>query len=609
MKRYISGPAVSEMTIVACIVIALFCLTVAGNHVTADTLTSVKGLSLLEPVNSLRPVKDEKHKQIVRVHPVQKNKVLQGISLVDKRFDFSDADRLYYWSAGDSLASLSKNLGNAQIDWIAIADYNKLDAREMPAAGSILRIPQVAISGNIDNQKVVSFPNFGHSQSIIATDTDPYSTKTPTTRSVTSTPVTAKFLSSEQAGLVQSNNGLLSEAQRLAERYDASMSRSADVTLASLSTGGNSVFGTPLDTTYSQSFDDAYVSRKVDMFTGEARVFGKVDVERVAVGNGDVLRAEVLANGDLLAIALNAGSSSLHLWHKDGSRSDFNTRVSAEDPELRVKLEKSIRMRVKMIEFRRSELKRLGINWGDSIEGPVFATAGDLITNSLFRPDSGVLGGNLPLAVQPFNAYLGLTAQLTSRINFLVANGDAEMLAEPVLSSINGGSAKFLAGGEVPYPTIGANGQTNIEFREYGIRLEISPVADQNGTIQASILTEVSSIDPAVTVMEAPGLLTRRTQTQISVLAGDTIVIGGLLQSETGKDVDSLPGLGKLPILGKLFRSDNLRNNVSELVIFITPEIVDPSRPSLNQADFDKNVYAKNRLKQQARLLEQLRKH
>ena len=109
--------------------------------------------------------------------------------------------------------------------------------------------------------------------------------------------------------------------------------------------------------------------------------------------------------------------------------------------------------------------------------------------------------------------------------------------------------------------------------------------------------------------MEAPGLLTRRTQTQISVLAGDTIVIGGLLQSETGKDVDSLPGLGKLPILGKLFRSDNLRNNVSELVIFITPEIVDPSRPSLNQADFDKNVYAKNRLKQQARLLEQLRQH
>jgi len=540
---------------------------------------------------------------------VQKNNALQGKSLVDKQLDSSNADRLYYWSAGDSPASLAKSLGSEQIDWIAIADYNKLDARQLPTDGSIIRIPQAAINKRLDNQQGGSFSDVSHSPSVTATDRDPYTNKTSTTHSVTSTPVTAKFLSSEQVNLVQSNNGLLSEAQRLAERYDASMSRPVEVTLASLSTGGNSVLDAPLDTSYSQGFDDSYVSRKVDMFTGEARVFGKVDVERVAVGNGDVLRAEVLANGDLLAIALTAGSSSLHLWHKDGSRSDFNTRVSAEDPELRVKLEKSIRMRVKMIEFRRSELKRLGINWGDSIEGPVFATAGDLITNSLFRPDSGVLGGNLPLAVQPFNAYLGLTAQLTSRINFLVANGDAEMLAEPVLSSINGGSAKFLAGGEVPYPTIGANGQTNIEFREYGIRLEISPIADQNGTIQASILTEVSSIDPAVTVMEAPGLLTRRTQTQISVLAGDTIVIGGLLQSETGKDVDSLPGLGKLPILGKLFRSDNLRNNVSELVIFITPEIVDPSRPSLNQAHFDTNAYARERLKQQAQLLEQLRKH
>ena len=77
---------------------------------------------------------------------------------------------------------------------------------------------------------------------------------------------------------------------------------------------------------------------------------------------------------------------------------------------------------------------------------------------------------------------------------------------------------------------------------------------------------------------------------------GDTIVIAGLLQSESGKDIDALPGIGRIPILGKLFRSDNLRNNVSELVIFITPEIVDPSRGNLSRADQSTHEYAASRL-------------
>jgi len=606
MKRDVSGPAVTEIVIVACVVIVLFCLTAARNYTDAATVTPVNSLAQLKPVKSLEPLETEYHEQVVRVHPLTQDTVVQGISQVDKQTDQFDADRLYYWSAGDTPASLAKRLAASQIDWIMIAERNNYDAGKMPAVGSVIRIPRASITKNYNSQQIHPSSDYGRSQS--TSKKKPHSYSASKTNVTAPKAQTAKNLSSAHTNLLHADSGLPSDAQRLAEQYDASMLTPSDITLASLSSVNGSALDAILDTPYTQGLNDSFVSRKVDMFTGEARVFGKVDVKRVAVGNGDVLRAEVLGNGDLLAIALTAGSSSLHLWHKDGSRSDFNIRILAEDPEVRVKLEKSIRMRVKMIEFRRSELKRLGIDWGDSIEGPVFATAGDLITNSLFRPDSGVLGGNLPLAVQPFNAYLGLTAQLSSRINFLVANGDAEMLAEPVLTSINGGSAKFLAGGEVPYPTVGANGQTNIEFREYGIRLEISPIADQNGTIQASILTEVSSIDPAVTVMEAPGLLTRRTQTQISVIAGDTIVIGGLLQSESGKDIDSLPGLGKLPILGKLFRSDNLRNNVSELVIFITPEIVDPSRPSLNQAQVDTNAYARERLKQQAQLLQKLRK-
>jgi len=482
--------------------------------------------------------------------------------------------QLHYVTKYDTRDSLAVKYLGEPGEWLLIALHNQLDPVKNPAAGTVLRIPvrkdtSDSLKRKIQNSASLSLPTstatdfFGEKRSGNGLSPDSFS------NDLSSSPDNAS-----QAYLFAArvNTEHLIGGSEL-ETHTSDFARN------------ESRFGEP-----------AVISQKIDMFAGEARVFGKVDVSRVAVGNGEILRAEVLANGDLLTIAQAAGSSSLHLWHKDNSRSDLNIRVSAEDPEYRVKLEKSVRMRVKMIEFRRSALQRLGIDWGDSIEGPVFATAGDFASNSLFRPTSSSLGDNLPLGIDPFATSFGLATQLTSRINFLVTNGDAEMLAEPVLSCINGGTAKFLAGGEVPYPTVGANGQTSIEFREYGIRLEVSPVADDNGNIQASILTEVSSIDPSVTVLGAPGLLTRRTQTQVSVTGGNTIVIAGLLQSESGKDIDALPGIGKLPILGKLFRSDNLRNNVSELVIFITPEIVDPSQSRLSRRDQDTHEFSANRL-------------
>ncbi len=468
---------------------------------------------------------------------------------------------------------------NANLTWAEIAHFNGLQEPAKPRTGSVVRIPgAIAVTPRSVSSDVTTTQVPQSKQSIVGTPL----TNQPIQRDTGETGIRNM---TEPATRFRGNS--FSQAATLASNMSADYEPRIVVT-------GSTAIARPESSI--DSVDDK-VAMNIDMFVGEAKVFGKVAIDRVAIGNGAILRSEVLANGELLTIAQAAGSSTLHLWHKDGSRSDFNVRVSEHDPEFRVKLQKSIRMRVKMIEFRRSALKRLGIDWGDSIDGPVFATAGDLVSNSLFRPDSGALGGNgLPLAVQPFTGYLGITSQLSSRINFLMNNGDAEMLAEPVLSTRNGGSAKFLAGGEVPYPTIGPNGQTNVEFREYGIRLEVSPVADEGGAIQASILTEVSSIDASVEVLGAPGLLTRRTQTQVSVMEGDTIVVAGLLQSESGKDIDSLPGIGKLPIIGKLFRSDNLRNNVSELVIFITPEIVDPSLPALTRQQLDTSRYASQRL-------------
>ncbi len=323
----------------------------------------------------------------------------------------------------------------------------------------------------------------------------------------------------------------------------------------------------------------------IDMFAGEVKVLGKVDVTRVAIGNGDIVRAEVLDTGELLVIGEVEGSTSLRLWHSDKTQSDYNIRVSGADPETRVRMETMVRMRVRMIEFRKSALGKLGIDWSDSAAGPGFAVAGDAVGNNLFRLPSDGLAANLPNTVKPFSTYFGVASSITSRINFLASTGDATTLAEPVLSTTNGGSASFLAGGEVPYPSEGANGQTVVQFKEYGIKLNVTPRIDASGNVRTLVETEISQLDPAVSIQGTPGLLTRRAQTQVNVRSGETIVISGLLSSESSKDVDKLPGIGNLPVIGSFFRSKNARNSVSELVIFVTPEIIEPEGRLLSERE------------------------
>lgn len=345
----------------------------------------------------------------------------------------------------------------------------------------------------------------------------------------------------------------------------------------------------------------------VDMFAGEVRVLGKVDVSRVAIGNGDIIRAEVLKSGELLVIGQSAGSTSLRLWHTDDTQSDFNIRVSAADPETRVRMETMVRMRVRMIEFRKSALGKLGIDWSDSAAGPGFAIAGDALGNNLFRPASEGFAAVLPNTVKPFSTYFGVASSITSRINFLASTGDATTLAEPVLSTTSGGSASFLAGGEVPYPSIGANGQTIVQFKEYGIKLHVSPSIDAQGNVRTLVETEISQLDPAVSVQGAPGLLTRKAQTQVNVRSGETIVISGLLSSDSSKDIDKLPGISNLPVIGSFFRAQNARNAVSELVIFVTPEIMEPAGErvdSQQQLYFDRSESRITEARSQIRLLD-----
>lgn len=317
-------------------------------------------------------------------------------------------------------------------------------------------------------------------------------------------------------------------------------------------------------------------AQNIDLFVGEVKILGKVSVDRVAIGQAGIAKVEILSTDELLLIGEVPGSTSLRLWNKDGSFSQYNIRVSEEDPEKRVRMDSMIRIRVKMVEFRKSALSKLGIDWSSEIDGPTFATVGDFATNSLFRsPVSAVDGSTLPLNVKPFTSYFGIATALTSKINLLASDGDAVVLSEPVLSCVNGGTAKFISGGEYPIPVTGTNGGTSVEFKQYGIKMDISPKANKEKQIYTTIKAEVSEIDKSTTVLGVPGILKNETETIVNVHSGQTIVISGLLKAKQGRGTSKVPGLGDLPLVGGLFSSDDLQHEMSEMVVFLTPEVVE----------------------------------
>jgi pilus assembly protein CpaC len=169
-------------------------------------------------------------------------------------------------------------------------------------------------------------------------------------------------------------------------------------------------------------------------------------------------------------------------------------------------------------------------------------------------------------------------------IQALEQKGLARRLAEPNLTALSGEKASFLAGGEVPIPVAGDDkGNITVTYKEYGVRLNFTPVVLDNGLINLKLEPEVSQIDPTVTirtgVISVPAFITRRASTTIEVRDGQSFAMAGLLQSTHTKSQDQLPWLGQIPVLGALFRSSSFRKEETDLIIIVTPHIARPSKP------------------------------
>ncbi|MBI1686006.1 type II and III secretion system protein family protein [Caulobacter hibisci] len=206
---------------------------------------------------------------------------------------------------------------------------------------------------------------------------------------------------------------------------------------------------------------------------------------------------------------------------------------------------------------------------GDS--GSTANTLTGLISSAASTAYSVATGGSTSLCLQAFERV-----------------GLVRTLAEPNLTVVSGEAGKFLAGGEFPVPTGSDDeGRVTIEFKPYGVGLGYTPVVMSGGRISLKLSTEVSELSSlgaftltsgTSSTLVVPGLSVRRAETTVELPSGGSLMIAGLLHQQTKENIDAVPGMKSLPILGSLFRSRDYLNGETELVVIITPYIVDPAR-------------------------------
>jgi pilus assembly protein CpaC len=260
-----------------------------------------------------------------------------------------------------------------------------------------------------------------------------------------------------------------------------------------------------------------------------------------------------------------------------------------------------ILLQVRFAEVDRSALTQLGFDLISTGAGHTFGSTttqqfggfgAPSITDTTTSGSTGTSGS--ASATQTIASALNIflfnpDIHLATTIQALQSKNLFQILAEPNLMTESGKEATFLAGGEFPYPTIqGSSGGTGgnavtIQFKEFGIRLSFTPILTADGNIHLKVKPEVSTLDFSNGVIlngfSLPALSTRRVESEMSLADGQTFAIAGLVDNRVTELLSKIPGLGDIPVLGKLFQSKSLNKSKNELLVIVTPHIVRPLSP------------------------------
>jgi pilus assembly protein CpaC len=285
---------------------------------------------------------------------------------------------------------------------------------------------------------------------------------------------------------------------------------------------------------------------------------------------------------------------------------------------------KQVQLKLRIVEVDRTRAESYGINiFSPTGKVPFGITTGQFPSTATYTAGSPASGTTAATAAMigvsnPLNLFLysmgwnvGATIQDLEQKNIL------QILAEPTLTAISGQNAKFLSGGEFPFPVVqGGTGSAvavTISFRPYGVKVDFTPTVNEDGSVRLKIAPEVSTLDfsNAVTIsgFTIPALSTRRAETEVEIKSGESFALSGLLDHRTTEQLSTIPGIASIPILGKLFTTKSYNHSVIELMVLVTATVVDPLTdpiaapklpemvvPNMNAADFDKQVSKEQRI-------------
>jgi len=333
-----------------------------------------------------------------------------------------------------------------------------------------------------------------------------------------------------------------------------------------------------------------------------------VPVTQLAVGDPKIADVQPSGSNAFILTGIAPGTTSLMVWTacsktprqamvfvKGRATSALTSvpSVPSDDPLLPSQVQTDVRF----VEVSRTKLKEASAS--------IFGVRGNWLFGSprTLPTIGGIVTPGIPVRNDQFNLTFATGSTLVA-INALEGSGFAYTLARPSLVALSGQSASFLAGGEVPIP-VPSSGSDNvsIEYKEFGIRLTLTPTIVGKNRIALKVAPEVSELDFTNAVSIAgtivPALTVRRTDTSISLADGESFVISGLISTHNDSQVNKFPGLGDIPILGAFFRDNTINREERELLMIVTPHLVQPlaadaqlpTLPGEQLRNYDPNFY------------------
>jgi pilus assembly protein CpaC len=273
-------------------------------------------------------------------------------------------------------------------------------------------------------------------------------------------------------------------------------------------------------------------------------------------------------------------------------------------------------LKLRIAEVDRTKLEQYAVNLGKTLGNNIGASSTQQYQS--VQASTATATQTLLSIVNPFNFFYGHVSNgLGINLQDLESRNILQILSEPNLTTMSGVPARFLSGGEFPFPVAQGGGTgtsvaITIQFRPYGVKVDFTPTVQDDGSIHLKIAPEVSTLDYTNAVVISgftiPALSTRRTETEVELKDGESYAISGLLDHRATDSLSKMPGIANVPILGEIFKSKNLNHSTTELIIVVTATVVDPEAnpgstnnpempvPLLNRPDFDKGLGAAKRM-------------